>query len=331
LAPPQASRVKTPFAMISKTHNALFFCLALLPALFLATGCGTMIRKAAINNMSGMMRTDAPGNVYTSDDDPELIRAALPFALKTLEMFVKEDPGNPSLRVAAASGFVQYANAFVEGDATGRSASFEQAQTAKLRAARLYLRGRDYALDGLELAYPGFKKELRTNAKGAAAKLAKKDAPLAFWAGAGWAAAIPCNPSDMALVGELPYAEAIMRRVLELDENYGAGSVHEFFIRFEGSRSEMMGGSPERAKQHFERAVDLSGGLKASPYVAMAETVAVKKQDAAMFKDLLGKALAIDVNAAPDWRLANVLAQDQARRLLARGPELFLDYEETKP
>ena len=313
--------------MVSRTLNSAVVLLALI----FTSGCGTMIRKAAVNNMAGMLRTDVSGNVYASDDDPELIRAALPFALKALEMFVKENPANPSIRVAAASGFVQYANAFVEEDTEGAPATFDEALKAKLRAARLYLRGRDYALDGLEQAHPGFKKELRQNAKDAVAALTKKDVPLAFWAGAGWAAAIPCDPNNMPLVGEMPFAEAIMRRVLELDETYGDGSVPEFFIRFEGSRPEMMGGSLERAKKHFERAVELSKGLKASPYVALAETVAVKKQDAAMFKDLLGKALAIDGDAAPDWRLANVLAQDKARRLLARGPELFVDYEETKP
>jgi hypothetical protein len=132
----------------------------------------------------------------------------------------------------------------------------------------------------------------------------------------------------MALVGELPAAEALMRRALELDEAFDDGALHEFFIAFEGGRGEAMGGSEQQATAHFERAVELQGGRKAGPFVALAATVAVARQDLAMFEDLLQKALAVDVDAVPEWRLANILARDKARRLMDMRAELFLDYEE---
>ncbi len=305
--------------------------LCALLALSLSTGCSSLIRKSAVRSMSGMF-AGSGASVYASDDDPELVRDALPFVLKTLEMLVKEDPGNLPLRGAAAASFVQYANAFVEaGPADAAKPSFDQAQRNKLRACRLYLRGRNYALDGLEQKYPGFQEQLRKTPQEAVARLTKDDVPLAFWAGAGWTAAIAAQPSDMALVGEMPIVGAVMQRVLDLDESFADGAVHEFFIAYEGGRSEAMGGSPERARKHFDRAVELTKGLKASPYVTLAESVAVKKQDLAEFKDLLNRALAVDVNKKPEWRLANVLAQEKARRLLTQIPDLFVDYEETKP
>ena len=122
-----------------------------------------------------------------------------------------------------------------------------------------------------------------------------------------------------------------MRRALELDEDFEGGAIHEFFITYEGSRSEAIGGSSKRAREHFDRVVSLTQGKKASPYVSLASSVAVRKQDYKMFKDLLYKALAIDPDAVPEWRLANTLAQEKARWLLDHSPELFLDYEETEP
>ena len=89
----------------------------------------------------------------------------------------------------------------------------------------------------------------------------------------------------------------------------------------------MLGGSPERARRHFERAVELSQGRRASPYVGYARGVLVAQQDRRGFRQTLERALAVDVAAAPADRLANLLAQERARRLLARADELFFEEE----
>ena len=154
---------------------------------------------------------------------------------------------------------------------------------------------------------------------------------LLFWAAAGWAGAIATDVGNMCLVAELPMVEAMMRRALALDEAFDGGAIHEFFITYEGSRSEAMGGSAERALEHFNRVVTLTQGEKAEPYVALASSVAVRRQDNKMFQELLHKALAVDPDAVPQWRLANTLAQEKAQWLLDHGPELFLDYEEAQP
>ena len=86
-----------------------------------------------------------------------------------------------------------------------------------------------------------------------------------------------------------------------------------------------MGGSPERARQHFERAVALSGGQRASTFVSLAESVSVSEQDRAEFERLLESALAIDPDNAPSGRLANIIAQRRARRLQLKVDDLFLE------
>jgi hypothetical protein len=87
-----------------------------------------------------------------------------------------------------------------------------------------------------------------------------------------------------------------------------------------------MGGSAERARRHFERAMELSRGEKVSPLVTLAETVSVRSQDRKEFLDLLDRALAFDARKeAPGYRLANLVAQRKARRLKGRVDELFLE------
>lgn len=290
----------------------------------LTTGC-TAMKRAAVGSFSGEKALE----VYTSDDDPELVREALPFGLKTYELLIAEDPENSSLYLAAAAGFVQYASAFIAEDAA-RAADRDYARSKKLkeRAARLYMRGSRYAMGGIEIDYPGFEELLREDPDDALSRMWNKDVPFLFLAGAGWLGAISNDPSNMARVAELSLAEAVMRRVLELDEEYGDGAVHEFFIVFEGGRSEAMGGSPERAREHYKRAVEITGGRKASPHVALATTVLVREQDVQGFRALLEKALAVDVQEVKKWRLSNILAQEKAEWLLGRIPDLFVDYEE---
>jgi hypothetical protein len=53
-------------------------------------------------------------------------------------------------------------------------------------------------------------------------------------------------------------------------------------------------------------------------------------QDYEAFKAALGQALAVDIDLDPDSRLANVIAQANARRLLASADRLFLILDETE-
>ena len=132
------------------------------------------------------------------------------------------------------------------------------------------------------------------------------------------------------LVSELPLFGALVKRVLELNENYQQGVAHEFFISYEGKRP---GGSSNRARQNFDRAVELSSGQRASVYLALAEAVSVPEQNLGEFKDLLVATLAVDPNDQPDLWLANVISRRRPQWLQTQIPHLFLEAgesEETK-
>jgi len=140
----------------------------------------------------------------------------------------------------------------------------------------------------------------------------------------GWAGAMSLKVNDSDVSADQPIVEALVRRALELDEGWGLGSIHEFFISWESGRSSI-GGSFERAREHFEKAILSSKGRRAFPYLTYAESVSVAKQDKAQFTEMLEKALAIDVSRPDDQRLANLLAQKRARWQLGRLDELFIE------
>jgi hypothetical protein len=87
----------------------------------------------------------------------------------------------------------------------------------------------------------------------------------------------------------------------------------------------MPGADLEAVAADYRRALELNGGRRAGTYVALAEGVHVKQQKARDFMAALNTALAIDVDAHVDDRLANVIMQRRARRLLSRIDDLFLE------
>jgi predicted anti-sigma-YlaC factor YlaD len=266
------------------------------------------------------------GAVYASDDDPELVKAAVPFSLKLTESLLAESPTHQGLLFAASSGFTQYSYAFVQEDADETEAKDVAAgQELNDRARRLYLRGRNYGMRGLEARHGGFEQSLRADPKRAVLLTRKKDVPLLYWTSVSWAAAVSLSKDNPELIGELPQVEAMIDRALELDEAFDYGAIHTFLITYEMSRANGEGDPAVRARKHFERAVALSGGQQAAPYVALAEAVSVQKQDTKEFQSLLNRALAINPDAKPEWRLANLVMQRRAKWLLGRTDELFLN------
>ena len=279
-------------------------------------------RKYAVNQIGNAIAKS--GDVFTSDDDPELVRDAIPFGLKTMESLLHESPRHEGLLLAACQGFTQYAYAFVQMDADYGTMDFEKQQAQHDRALRLYLRARGYGLRGLELRHKGITQQLAMDPVAAVRAVTLREQPLLYWTAAAWGSAISLGKDRPELVADFPAVRALMQRALELDESYEGGAVHEAMIILEALPPEM-GGSVARARQHFERAVAISKGEKPGPYVTLAETVAVMQQNRGEFRDLLNRALAIDPEKNASSRLVTVLTQRKARALLAREDELFLD------
>jgi len=304
----------------NRARDALLVtCLLLLaPAL---DSCS--VKRIAAKSFADALTTGP--DVFGRDDDPELIRDALPFGLKTLESLLEILPDHRGLLLASCRGYTQYAYAFVQADADLLEAR-DPARAAELkeRALKLYLRARGFGLRGLSLRHKGITDRLERDPTKASAELGKEDLPFAYWTAAAWGSAISLGSDRPELVVDLAAVKALLERALALDESYEQGALHEAMIVLE-SLPPAMGGSVERARAHFKRAIELSQGVRAGPYVTLASTVSVQTQDRAEFERLLRQALEVDPNRVPDQRLANLVIQQKARYLLAHEDDWFLD------
>ena len=303
---------------------------ALLTLALLCLPCGCSFKRFAVNQVGNALA--GSGSSFASDDDPELVKAAAPFSLKLMESLLAENPNHKGLLLACASGFSQYAFAFVQQDADElEDSDFTAAEKLRARARRLYMRARNYGLHGLELAHPGFEKNLRADPKAALRAARTKDVPFLYWTAVAWAAAISLSKDNPDMLADLPFPEALIERALALDESFADGAIHSFLITYEMGRPNASTDAEARSRQHFERALQLNGGLQAGPFVALAEAVCVQKQDLKEFESLLHRALAINPDTKPEFRLSNLVMQRRAQWLLSRTDQLFLRASPAQP
>ena len=283
------------------------------------------LNKLAVKMLAKTL-SSGDSTVFTGEEDPQLVADALPFAMKFYESLLEQTPENEDLLLTTGSIFTMYANAFIQSPASMLPESeYEQQQQMLARAKKMYLRSRGYLLRALELRYPGFGEDLRGNdLEQALAPMVVEDVPLLFWTSASWLGAFSTDTFDMELLLNLSKPIAVLNRALELDESWSQGMIHDTLISIYGSLPEAMGGSQEKARHHFEKAVEYSGGLSPSPYVALASTVSVANQDVEEFRQLLAQALAIDPADNPDNRLQILLSQEKARWLLGHIEDFFL-------
>jgi predicted anti-sigma-YlaC factor YlaD len=285
-------------------------------------GCAS-VHHYAVNRLGDSLAKN--GGSFAVDDDPELIRAAAPFSLKLMESLLQDAPQHVGLLTASAAGFTEYSYAFVQEDADELESRDLQASLALHERARsMYARARDYGMRALEVRHRGFATRLRQTHGAAAAELDAADATAIYWTAAAWAASISLDKTNPNSIAELPLVDALLQRLASLDADYDHGALDSVLMSWEAARPGRAYGESE-VRRHFERAVQLSGGQKAGPYVTFAETNCVRLQDRKGFESNLQQALAIDPARYPQWQLENRVVQRRARWLLSQTDQLFIE------
>jgi predicted anti-sigma-YlaC factor YlaD len=285
-----------------------------LAAVVCLSGCSLATKMVANSLSSG-------GTSLNSDNDPELVRDAVPFALKTYESLLESVPRHVPLLRATCSGFTSYAYGFLATDAdVVRQADRATAKAIDQRTLNMYLRAHGYCERALEVRFKGVTAALLKDPANALTKARKEDVELLYWSAASWGLAMSLNPDTLAI--DFPAVRALAERGLALDERWWNGAFHELMVVLDSQ--ELLGGSQENARKHFDRAVELQKGLSPGPYISLAMGVSVARQDRAEFEKLMSVALAVNPDANPPERLTTILLQRRAKALLDQVDYLFL-------
>jgi predicted anti-sigma-YlaC factor YlaD len=266
-------------------------------------------------------------DVLMGEEDPAIAAGALPTMIVASEALSEADPKNQGNAVTTASLYVMYANAFVQGPAAALPDSrFEERQAAYDRAGALYRRAFRLLSSSLDRRLPGFV-EAAVDGKADMKKLKKSDVPWLYWTSASVLAAFGLNPLDFASARYLGAASAFMARAAELDPGWNSGAIYELYLPYYASMPDYLGGDKAKALEAYEKALAYSKGKSAGLFVAYATSICVPGDDYAGYKTALERALAIDPASVPENRLATIIAQADARRLLAAAGDYFIIVE----
>jgi len=310
-----------------------------------------VVQNRALHSVADMLASPEGSSIFASDDDPRLVGDSLPLALKLYEIVLDNDPENADLAAATGRNFVMYAAAYVQMPADMLDTThWKEADEARKRAKKLYLRGRKYLLEALELRHEGFRELLESGSYDQAISLLnEEDADTVYWAALAWMGMASTDPLDIELALSLDKAALLLFRSMQLDETNSG--IHDVMIQVYMSLPtsilvSMQNRSPliseyidsfytaagvgsdaeERAMFHYNQAVYLTDGKLPAPHVTMATAVSVKKQDAEGFRTYLEKAMAINPDDNPQSRLMILIYQGRARWLLENIELFFLEF-----
>ncbi len=286
----------------------------------MAAAAGCSPKRIGISRMADALSSTA--TAFTRDTDPEFVRQAAPSTLKMVEMLLEQDPAHAGLLMTACSGFAQYSYAFLQADADAGDPASAATRELKARAAAMYDRAKGYCLRAIDARHRGFSQAVQKDPKSVLAAMTRADVPALYWTGVAMGGAVTVSDSPLTRLGEIATVRALFTRALELDEGWESGAIHEAMIAVEGLPF-LLGGSPVRAREHFDRAVALARGQSAFAYLTLATSVAQPAKDKVEFEKLLKSAVAVDVSQRPAIRLANLIAQRRARNLLSQVDKLF--------
>ncbi len=270
----------------------------------LHAGCTSLVSNAT----SGL--ADNLSVAVINQTDPETVRDGAPAYMLLLDSLLEGNPDDPALLAAAAGLYASYGAVFTDDPA---------------RASRLTKRARHYAEKALCLAYPrscDWSGATYEAYEATLPHLKPKHSDMAYAYGVAWLAYIRAHSDDWKALARLPHLEALLQRYLEIGDDTKASTVYTYLGILATLRPPALGGDPEKGKQYFERAIELSHGTDLSAKVEYARGYARSLYERELHDQLLHEVLAADPNV-PGYTLTNVLAQRDAVKLLASADDHF--------
>jgi hypothetical protein len=283
-----------------RSSTSLCIAAAIAAIAALGSGCTFVGGRAA----------DTLAAAVLNEDDPRLVEQGLPAYLLIIDGMIVRDPDNAALLAGAARLFALYGSRFATDLAHAEVLTAKGRRYGERAICSEYAPACDWA----DLSYDEFVAGL--------GEVRRSHTDVLYAYAVSWLGHLAATSGDWSAVAELPWVEAAMQRLLELDEAHDAGGIHVYLGILNSLRPPALGGLPAVAKAHFERSIELSGGTDLSAKVEYARRYARMMFDQELHDRLLEEVLASPV-AAAGRTLFNVLAQRDAAELLETSGEYF--------
>jgi hypothetical protein len=293
-------------------------------AALLTSGCS--IQSFAIGQAGGIA-ADSVGHMR-GFWDYEIAGQGNAAGIMQLEGLYGFDPDNEDLGLVLCAAYVGYGFGWLEvmAEKAEDAGDYDGAARQRHRTELLYTRARNVALNVLRNRDDGIDEALKAKPKQLKAYLEdhysdREDAAPLFWVAASWGALLSMS-EDMSLAMDLPAIIALVDRVIELDEGYEGAGALVFLGGFNSQFPAQFGGSTEKGKAYFERALKLTGRRAHQVQLNYARFYAVTVNDKELYVSLLNEIIKAP-DQGSDVRLANKIARIRAELLLSKVDQIF--------
>lgn len=283
-----------------KLLNRLFILLAVT----MLSSCGFII-DGQVNKF-----TDSLNRTVLNFEDPETVAQAVPTLLIISENFASADDASAESQLSASRLYGAYSGAFVKEptrQAKLSKKSFEYAVSGACKTDKKWCDINQFDNEQFD--------ELTSNLNG-------KDVELSYALGVAWLGYIQTHSNDWAIVAGMPKAKTLLEHVVKHDEGFDNAGAHLYLGALASSIPPALGGKPEVAKNHFERAIELTDGKNLLVKVEYARRYARSIFDKELHHQLLQDVLKSDPKVE-GLTLMNSWAVEQAKQLLADEDNYF--------
>lgn len=294
--------IKINMLLTNKCHRLIFLILIL--SVCSLSGCASLMQAATARFADNL------NAVILNQDDTAIVRDGVPTFLLLIDAQIEGDQDNSKLLMTGARLYGAYASSFV---------------TDEIRAKRMAGKSLEYARRALCIT----KKEICSAYRGAYDELlplidktTKDDVEIIYDFAASWAGWVQANSDNWSAIADIPKIEAMMRRIVLLDERHDKGGAHLYLGVIASQLPPALGGKPELGRMHFEQAIELSDGRNFMAKVLFAESYARLMFDRELHDNLLNEVIASDP-VEPGLTLINVLAIERANKLLISADDYF--------
>jgi hypothetical protein len=277
------------------TKRTLLYLLFSIIALWLFNGCVSMATDRLAANLSHAM---------LNQTDPDIVRHGAPAYLLLLDSLIEENPEDENLLYAGAQLYSAYAGGLV---------------TDPQRRKGLTQKALDYAARGLCQSTPDICKRASDpfdQFKQVVNEAGDEDLQGFYLYATSWAGWIQAHSDDWNAIANLAKAQIMLEHIVAIEPDYERGRAQLYLGIIKSQIPPALGGKPEIGRNHFEQALKFSAGNDLIVKLEYARHYARLVFDQTLHDRLLNEIIEADP-AKPGLTLSNVLAQQQARELLA--------------
>jgi hypothetical protein len=282
-----------------RAYQFIVFFILPLGLLFLIQGCAvksnmmTSLSKSILNN-----------------NDLNMVASGAPAYLIMVDSLIDQDPDSAEMLSSGARLYAAYSDVFV---------------TDKDRKKKLVDKAMDYALQSICAAQSDacdLKDQPFEQFNAVVDDMDEDELPYLFTLGNAWGSWIMAHKDDFNALADIARIEAIMNRVIELDDTYNDGAAYLYLGTLATFLPPALGGKPEQGKHYFEKAISICEGKNLMAKVVYAKLYAKMMFDRQLFDKLLKEVMETDPNI-DGYTLINTYAQQQARQLLDDADDYF--------